>query len=385
MLAAAALLALLIFGDFTRKAHVNGWLVPEAGLVRVYASQPGVVSEVKVKEGALVRKGDPLFVVSAERQSATVGGTEAEIGRLLSNRRGSLEQELIQSQQLFAQQRAGLARRMQAIRDEIAQFDSEIAVQASRRELAAKSTERMRELARQGFASKMQLQTQEENELDQRGRLRTLERTRSERQRELTGLKAEYDDLPFKANAQAGAIERNITELEQESTLSESRRTLVVPAPQSGRVTAIQANLGSSATPSTPLLSIIPEGSKLQAHLFAPSRSIGFIRPGQDVLLRYQAFPYQKFGHHVGRVASISSSPLSPGDLPVQQAGLTALVGTGEPVYQIVVALDRQDITAYGEPRPLQPGMHVESDVLLEKRKLYEWMLEPLYSLTGKW
>ncbi len=384
VVAVACVLALLTFGEFTRKARVNGWLVPQQGLVRVFAPQAGVISELKVKEGSRVRQGDPLAVLSAERQSAMVGATEAEISRLLASRRGSLERELTQQQQLFAQQRSGLELRIKAIRDEIAQFDSEIAVQSARRDLAAGSADRLRELGRQGFASKMQVQQQEEAELDQRGRLRSLQRTRSERRRELSALQAEYNDLPFKAKAQAAALERNISELGQESAASEARRTLVLTAPQSGTVTGLQTGLGGNAATNTPLLSIVPEGSVLQAHLFAPSRSIGFIRPGQEVLLRYQAFPYQKFGHQRGRIESVSSSAMTPSDLPVQQAGLTSLVGSGEPVYQIIVTLDQQQITAYGEARPLQPGMQVESDVLLERRKLYEWLLEPLYTLTGK-
>lgn len=385
LLAVAGLTALLFFGEYTRKAQLNGWLVPERGLVQVYAPQPGVISEIKVKEGSQITQGDPLFVVSAERQSTAVGGTEAEIARLLAVRRSSLGVELVQQQQLLAQQRAGIARRLRAIRDEIAQFDNEIAVQASRRELAAGSADRMRGLAKQGFASQMQLQKEEENELDQRGRLRSMQRTRAERQRELASLQAEYDDLPFKAKSQASAIERSISELEQESAVSEARRTVVVPAPQSGTVSGLTAVVGGNAGTTTPLLSIVPEGAKLEAHLYTPSRSIGFIQPGQTALLRYQAFPYQKFGHQSGQVVSISNSALSPNDLPVQQAGLTSLVGTGEPVYRITVAIDQQQITAYGEPRALQPGMQLQSDILLERRKLYEWLLEPLYTLSGKW
>lgn len=384
-LAVAGLTALLLFGEYTRKAQLNGWLVPERGLVQVYAPQPGVISEIKIREGSQIRQGDPLFVVSAERQSTAIGGTEAEIARQLADRRNSLGIELVQQQQLLAQQRAGVARRLRAIRDEIAQFDNEIAVQSSRRDLAAGAVERMRGLAKQGFASQMQLQKEEENELDQRGRLRSMQRTRAERLREMASLQAEYDDLPFKARSQVSAIERNISELAQESAVSEARRTVVVPAPQSGTVTALTAVVGGNAGTTTPLLSIVPEGSKLEAHIYTPSRSIGFIKPGQQVLLRYQAFPYQKFGHQTGEVVSISNSALSPNDLPVQQAGLTSLVGTGEPVYRITVAIDRQQITAYGEPRALQPGMQLQSDILLERRKLYEWLLEPLYTLSGKW
>jgi membrane fusion protein len=50
----------------------------------------------------------------------------------------------------------------------------------------------------------------------------------------------------------------------------------------------------------------------------------------------------------------------------------------------VVIALESQNVIAYGEPRALRAGMAVEADVLLETRHLYEWVLEPLYSLRGK-
>jgi membrane fusion protein len=64
---------------------------------------------------------------------------------------------------------------------------------------------------------------------------------------------------------------------------------------------------------------------------------------------------------------------------------LSNLYGSREPFYRINVSLARQTVTAYGEAVPLQPGMLLEADVVLERRRLVEWMLEPLFTLTGKW
>jgi membrane fusion protein len=155
--------------------------------------------------------------------------------------------------------------------------------------------------------------------------------------------------------------------------------------PQDGTITGLQAEPGGNATTATPLFGIVPSQSKLQAQLFSPSRGIGFLRSGQRVLLRYQAFPYQKFGFYGGVVASVSRSALSPAELNQTLAGLTALFGTNEPVYRITVELDRQTALAYGQPVALQPGMQLEADVLIESRRLIEWVLEPLYTLSGSW
>ncbi|MFM1987425.1 MAG: hypothetical protein RJA99_382 [Pseudomonadota bacterium] len=379
-----ALVAFATFGEFTRKVRVNGWIVPSDGMVRVFAQQPGVVESIRIREGDTVVRGAPLMVVSAERRSSAVGATQAEITRLLGARRDSLEVEIGQQQALFAQQKAALERRADAIRSEVEQFGREIALQASRTELSARATERMREVARRGAASVQEVDQHQEAELEQRSRLRQLERVRAERQRELAGLQAEIADLPLKHRTQLATLRREISTLEQDTAESEARREAVVLAPQAGTVTAIQAEVGGNATPNTPLLSIVPEASRLEAQLFASSKAIGFVRRGQPVLLRLQAFPYQKFGHVRGTVESVSRAALSPAEVPTQLAGLTSLLGTNEPIYRIVVRLERQAVTAYGAQQPLQPGMQLESDVLLERRRLWEWALEPLFTLTGK-
>jgi membrane fusion protein len=103
------------------------------------------------------------------------------------------------------------------------------------------------------------------------------------------------------------------------------------------------------------------------------------------VLLRYAAFPYQKFGQHEGEVASVSRTAISPAELPQPLVGLVNPTGAGAPVYRITVALAHQSVQAYGEPLPLQPGMQLEADVLMERRRLVEWILDPLFSVTGRW
>ena len=81
-------------------------------------------------------------------------------------------------------------------------------------------------------------------------------------------------------------------------------------------------------------MNIVPAGEKLEAQLFGPSRAIGFIRAGQRVLLRYEAFPYQKFGQYEGVVAEVSRTAINPAEL-TQLSGLTSLLAADEPVYRM--------------------------------------------------
>jgi membrane fusion protein len=389
VLAAAAIVALLCFGQFTRTARVNGWLLPQEGLVRVQAPRPGIVVSLGVNEGSQVREGDRLLTLSDELQSVRLGATQAQITQRLDERRASMTEELRQQRRLLAQQVRALANRVATLRSEEQQIEREIGLLHERVAIAERSEALHRKQHAEGFISEMRLQQVQSELLEQRARLAAAERTKLAKGRERMNVEAERADLPLKLGRDTALLDRSIAQLEQERAEAEARREIVVVAPHDGTVTAIHAVPGAKADPGTPLLSIVPPTSRLEAHLYAPSRAIGFVRPGQRVQLRYQAFPYQRFGHQEGVVAAVSRAALSPGELPAQLAGLTSLTGAapgtgGEPIYRITVSLESQNVTAYGAQVPLQPGMTLEADVALERRRLFEWMLDPLYAVTGQ-
>lgn len=378
-----AVLGLLFFGEFTRKARVEGWLVPQQGLVRVFAPQPGVVTALYVHEGAQVHKGDNLLKLSGELQSARLGATQAEIVRRLSDLRDSLLEERRQHERLLAQRQRTYADRLSALKSEHEEVERDIGTMQKRVQLSVRNAELHRKLRAEGFISEQQLHTLEGDRLEQETRLGALRRQQIELKREQLTLEGELKDLPVKIGADITAIQRNIVEAEQELAQAEARREIVVTAPQDGTVTAMLVDDGGQASPATPLLSIVPSGATLEAHLYGPSRAIGFVHPGQRVLLRYQAYPYQKFGHYEGVAISVSQSAVSPSELPAQLAGVLGPANSA-PVYRIKVQLASQTVTAYGKAIPLQPGMQLDADIALDRRRLYEWMLDPLYTVTGR-
>lgn len=385
VLAASAVLGLLFFGEFTRKARIGGWLVPHEGLVRIFAPVAGNITALHVREGENVRQGASLLVLSSELQSESLGATREEVVRRLTSRRDSLDAERDLQHQLFKQHEEDLTNRLAALHDEKAHLEKEIELQKKRVNLAESALGRQQQLYKSRIVSIERLQQAEEERLDQTSELRRLERYRATIERERVQLRGDIRDEPLKYKTKLAEIDRNISALEQEIAEAEARREIVIQAPKDGTVTAIQAELGGRANTAVPLLSIVPNGAELEAQLFSPSRAIGFVNPGQRVLLRYQAFPYQKFGHHEGEVTHISRTAVSPNELPQQLSGLTSIFGGNEPVYRIAVKLESQTITAYGHEVPLQPGMQVEADILIESRRLIEWVLEPLFTLTGTW
>jgi membrane fusion protein len=385
LLTTAAVLGLLFVSSYTSKARVSGWLVLQQGLVRVFTPQVGVITQLHVKEGMAVTKGTPLLSVSTEMQSEALGGTRQEIVRRLTTRRDSMANEKLVQTRLFAQQVADLSRRIAALEDEQKYLAKEIDLQRAQLQLNEQIETRMRTLRARDIVTEPRREEAERERIQQAAKMQNLERTQVALQREAWQMQASLRELPLRRATQLAEIDRNVAALEQELAEAEARREIVIVAPQDGTVTGLQIESGGNAQANVPLLTIVPSSTTLQAQLFSPSRAIGFLHEGQRVLLRYEAFPYQKFGFHEGVVTSVSRSAISPAEMAQQLVGLTALYGSNEPVYRVTVDLQQQTVTAYGKPMPLQPGMRLEADVLLENRRLVEWMLEPLFSISGKW
>ena len=381
---AAAVLVFLAVGGYARKAHVIGYLAPDRGVIRLVPPASGIVAERRAIEGQSVHVGDVLFVLAIDRPTID-GDTQTVIRQSLVARQRSLQDASRDQAQLLAQQRSSIEQRIADMEREVKQLDEEIALHRSRLSFAQQTVARLQSLQEDGFVASAQVQEKAEEQLGQQAQLRALERQRSAQQREVSTLRSQLRVLPLQARARQGEIDRDVQALEQASAESEAQGRIVVRAPQDGVLSTVLVEPGQSVAAGVPMASLLPAGAQMQALLFAPSSAIGFVRPNQAVLLRYQAFPYQKFGHQVGTVMRVSRSPLQPSELAtLPLASMSCPPTEREPLYRITVALARQTVRAYGQAQPLAPGMQVEADVVLDRRSLIEWIFEPVAGLRAR-
>lgn len=374
---AMAFIGFAFWGEYTRKAHVQGYLAPSMGLIKVYPPEAGTLIEKHVTEGQPVKRGDTLFVLSTERSSRLTPEAQAAAIDQLRQRRDSLKDELTQQRRIDEIEMENLGVRIRDTQAELAQIKVELATQKQRVANAEETARRYRELSVKKFVPELEARQKQEELLDQQGKLQALQRSRLGLEGELNSLKFELASSRLKTKNQEAAIEREISTKEQELTEYESRRNIVITAPSDGTVTTILASGGQNANATSPLLSILPAGALLEAQLLVPSRAIGFIAPGQTAALRYQPFPYQRFGSYRGRIKEISRTLITPkdADLPVSLQ---------ESVYRVTVALDAQRVRAYGEDLPLQAGTLLDADIWLDHRRIIEWVFDPIISVIDR-
>lgn len=372
---AAAVVAFFFWGTYTAHSTLSGQLVTEPAIVKVYAPQQGVVVERHVEEGQRVGTGDVLYVISSERLSSVRGATREVVAAELEKRMQSLRAEQQSAHVLERNERAALESARAVLCAEVADLTAMLAAQDERAALAEEHAARYAAMHAQGYVSTEQLIARRQDATEQRLRARGFERERRQAERQLGEIEAELESAPVRFRNRKSELERAMAALRQEQVENEAQRSVLVVAPATGIATGVTAHVGQAPDGMRPLVSIVPTDATLLAELHAPSRAIGFVRPGDTVLLRYRAYPYQKFGHHRGTVRSVSRAAFPAAELGAMPAAQL------EPLYRIEVLLPAQSLEVNGGREPLQAGMLVDADVLQETRRLYEWVLEPLYSL----
>ena len=376
---AAAILLFLFFGHYTRRETVLGQLVPSAGVLNIAAPGAGTITRLQVCDGQVVKAGDALLTLSSEQDSAALGDTHALVGQQLDIQRSRLQADLLNQKQLSQQQADALQAKTALLHAQMGQIAGQLAIQQRQVNSNQQMLAKIKPLAAKGFVSAVQIQQQETAVLDAQAQYKTLVRQQLDTRQQLDATQQQLAQLPLDDSSKRNDTERQLASLTQSMAQNEMQRAVVLRAPHDGVVSTVLLKEGQMVGAGQPLLSILPSGSSLRAQLLVPSRAIGFIEPGSRVVLRYQAFPYQKFGQQYGRVTDISRSALSPPDI-------AALMGQQaqqqEPLYRIQVKLDSQQISVYGKPESVKPGMALEADILMERRRLIEWVFEPLYGVA---
>lgn len=382
-LIALCIIIFLIFGSYTNKTTVEGQLLPTMGVVRVYSSDIGTITHKFVEDGNFVKAGEPLFKLSTSRFGEK-GNVQAKLAAEANLKKTLALQELERLKRIHQNEQKNVHNNIHRLNNQLENIKQQITGQNRQIRLAEKTLNKNKFLASQGAVSQQDKMTAESHLLEQRSRLESLKREQNNAIRELDEQKITLSSLPERHKTELSQLNRAITEMNQEILDFDLKSEQTIRASKSGYISTINVDIGQQVEPSKLLLSIVPEQTELVANLYIPSKAVGFIKPKDKVVLRYQACPYQKFGHATGEIISVARTALGKQELSGLGIIFTNPTLLNEPAYLVKVKLEKQTIKAYGENKPLQIGMILEADILHERKKLYEWVLDPLYSISGK-
>jgi len=374
VLAVTVMIIFMFFAQYARKETVIGYLTPTAGTAKIFASQQGTIKEIYIKEGQGVDKGQPLLAVETSQIAANGQDVNVSILSTLESRRNQLIGQIAADKERMKSERSRIIVLIGGLEAEISELHAQIENQNERIRVSDALVSSVTGLRARGLISELEYRQRELASLEQKQKLNSLNQQLAAQQNQLTETRYSFEQLPTVMAGKIQSLRSELATTEQRIAEIGGRREYVIRAPTAGRVSTLQATVGQFADPRRLQMEIIPNESTLQAELFVPTRAIGFVQPGQAVRILYEAFPYQQFGAYTGRVHNVSQTILTKSDT-------SGPIELKEPAYKVTAVLDRPNVDAYGKKISLQADMLLRADIILEKRSLVSWLLDPLLSV----
>lgn len=374
-----AIIYLFVFFEYGRKINVKGALLPKEGVITILPSENSIVDQVLVKENQEVKMGEPLFILRNLKYSTTYDAVK----KYLLSRKNSLS---IEHNLQLEQNRVKIISAQQTkknLEEEKKILEAQIVVQTEKVQITDDILEKYNRLYSVNAVSEIEFNNRRSESLDQKSLLFDLEQKLASVNRYINDLETELLQIPLEEQKEISIFENEIEAIEKELVENNAFKFTTVFAPKDGIIGNILVSKGQSVYENMLMATVLPNNPTLEANLFIPSSAIGFIEEGLSVSLRYDAFPYQKFGQQSGIVIDVANNAIHSSEL--KSLGIYSQLFSNEKdtYYRIKVKLNNQDILAYGKHYPLKIGMSLESNIILDKRKIYEWIFEPLISIQG--
>ena len=366
---------LLSRASFVRSESVHGYISPQGGQVRVFAEQEGRMLEVMVKEGDQVTRDQVLARLVSRRAIGESLYRETEYELEIRAQIASLETELANETGRQQQESRWYALETRSLRHRQRLLSELAEVSKTQAGLQQEALARGRRLFAAGSLAQADLERFKAQHLSARAESLSASHALLDLESRLSKHEADQAALPTTHFARVSGLHRDLSQLKQQLADLQGLSDYFVTAPVSGRVRGVSYVQGDQVRRDRPLFSILEEEAGVRAVLLVPSRAIGFVREGQQVKLRYDAFPYEKFGSHEGEITEVGRTSFAASELALPFA-------VPGPVYRIYVQPRESQVLAAGEARALLPGMLLQAEIQLETRSLWQWLTAPLRSLA---
>ncbi len=358
--------------EYSRKESARGWLISKSGIARIANNTAAVVSKVIRMPGDWVTAGEPLLYLSTDSILPGGNGKSEQVLAQLREEIHEIDTQLGLSGERQALESAGLTRQLHSFEKGVRALFARRDEQRRRVAMSQEKLRRIEHLVESGAVTEWDVLQQREEMSSLEQDLAKLEQDIASQQRERELLQGRQGGAPVQAEIERSTLRARRGQLSQQIAEQESRRLSVLTAPVDGIVASLEVHVGDSIAPRQLLMTVLPENMNLVAEIYVPSRAAGFIQTGQAVRISYDAFPQQKFGTFEGRIERISNFVVLPGEVPRP-------FPMPEATYKVQVEIHDAAIKTRIGRAALRPGMLLAAEIVLEKRNLLDWLLEPLH------
>lgn len=392
-------LAWSYFGRIDIVAVASGKISTEGSTKIIQPAISGVVTSINVHEGQRIKKGETLLAldkttaekdVATANQSLNTARVERDILRRLAV--GGNTDEIINNADLpdetkamlrqFASSQTALsAARQQAVNGTISNYQHQLQfnqqakkqLETNAQNLKNRKAEIEKQLPNANPVDKLRLQNELSN-IDQRitsadsavlGQNQQLLQSQSALTQAQNQLQTQTAETNSAFSNQIITAEKRIIELE--NNLVKARQVLAqttITAPVDGTVLSLTVKtIGGVVNAGQQLAQIVPEKVPLYVDAALDNQDVGFVKPGQRVVVKVATYPFQRYGYLEGTVENIS-----PDAIQDDKKGL---------IYKAKIKLN-DDKSSKQNQLKLLPGMSVSAEITTGQRRIIEFFLNPL-------
>ena len=381
----SVILIVIIFCNYTRRVNVTGEVTTIPRAVNIFSPVKGFVSHIQMSVGDLVRKGDTLYQVDVSQTTRS--------GNVSENMLHSVQQQIKITEGIIFKLLKNKENTVSQLKEQLVQYESaykesKTIVDNARKGMAEmkKTMDNYAEYKKRGLINSDQVTNQRYLYYQQQSAYQNLNTQQIQQGLQITILKGDIVSRETDFDNQIAEQQYQLSHLRRQLSEMDATGAILISAPIDGTIETLSVTQGQMVNSGDSLAQLVPaESQGYFMVLWLPDNSIPYVHKGDRINIRYDAFPYEKFGQFAGRVISVSGIPASPQELSSYNTGNQSQQHTrSEPLYKVLIDLS---IDPRGASLALTSGLKAQATVFLEKRPIYQWMLSPFYdiykSLTG--
>lgn len=376
------LIATVTFCSFTLRIDVRGEVITLPHSINIFSPQQGSVINQFVSIGDLVEKDAPLYEIDISRNTSSGNVSAAQVG--------VINEKILNSQGIIEKLTRNKSETVSAI--EVQLKTATESLKETNRMLTNTQTglKKMHDnlssydgYLKKGYITKDQYNYQHSLYFQQQSAYQSLVSQKMQLESQLTQLNsdkitkaADFDNQILTQNNQTNDYRNQLVE-------SNANGNLIIKAMTAGRIESLSVTKGQMVDNGSSLAQIKPTGDiEYYLILWLPNNAIPYVKPGDTINIRYDAFPSDKFGQFPGQVMSISSMPASRQEMSEYTNVNNGAVQQELALYKALVKIKNKEFEYNGKNLKLSDGLKAQAIVFLEKRPLYMWMFTPFYKMT---
>lgn len=377
-----ALVLSLIFCTFTQRIDVRGEVITLPHSVNVFAPQQGFVVNQHVKVGDIVNKGQPLYELDVSRNTINGNVSAAQI-EVINEKIANAEDIISKLTHNKAETLTALDKQIKTTSASLAETNRMLATTQVGLNKMHTNLSSYDKYLKDGLITKDQYNYQHSLYFQQQSAYQSLVTQKMQLESQLTQTNSDKITKAADFDNQISSQHNQINDYKNQLVESNANGNLIIKATTNGKIESLAVTKGQMVENGSSLAQIKPTGDiEYYLILWLPNNTIPYVKPGDTINIRYDAFPADKFGQFPGKVISISSVPASRQEMAEYTNVNNGTSQQELALYKAIIKIKDKTFNYNGKTLTLSNGLKAQAVVFLEERPLYMWMFTPFYKMT---